>query len=442
VTALAILAGRLARWLLRLRGGGSAVPGRVLLALKPGFLSYAVANLPLGVVFVSGSNGKSTTTHMLAGILRAHGLSVFTNPTGANLPQGIASAMLAEVPLDGRLREDVAVLEVDEAFGGRLAKDLAPHSVLLVNLQVDQLNRFHDPARVAGMLETFAAVADRHLVVNGDDHNLVALAQRIAGRAAQSRFAVDPALLAVGPAWLARGDNPALAHSPKALLAAAVDSAMDAAAVVVASSSGRDATLAVLGERIDVTLPARGLHYAVDAAAATAMAAALLGDELRLADVASGLATMDAVYGRGEVLQYRGEDLELITMKNPPSLQVNLDYLDRPEQVFVAVDEGTPDPSWIYGSDLSRLDHVDVVTGTKAWQLATRFGYDELPVGLVEPSLKPALQHFLAMPKPGRGVKTLIVNYEQMMLIRKELGYLELEGAADRPRGSSREARI
>jgi hypothetical protein len=115
-------------------------------------------------------------------------------------------------------------------------------------------------------------------------------------------------------------------------------------------------------------------------------------------------------------------------MKNPPSLQVNLDYLDRPEQVLVAVDEGTPDPSWIYGSDLSKLDHVDVVTGSKAWQLATRFGYDELPVGLVEPSLKPALAQFLALPKPSRGVKTLIVNYEQMMLIRKELGYLELEG--------------
>ncbi len=104
------------------------------------------------MVFVSGSNGKSTTTHMLTAILRAHGLDVFTNPSGANLPQGIASAMLAEVPLDGRLRADVAVLEVDEAFGGGLVKDLAPHSVLLINVQVDQLNRFHEPARVVGML--------------------------------------------------------------------------------------------------------------------------------------------------------------------------------------------------------------------------------------------------------------------------------------------------
>ena len=140
---------------------------------------------------------------------------------------------------------------------------------------------------------------------------------------------------------------------------------------------------------------------------------------------------MEPVYGRGEILRSGDEDIEMVTMKNPPSLQVNLDYLDEhPEQVFVAVDEGTPDPSWIYGSDLSRLDHVDVLTGTKAWQLATRFGYSDIAVDHVIPELGPALERFLSLPKPSRGMKTMIVNYEQMMLVRKHLGYLDLEGGA------------
>ena len=103
-------------------------------------------------------------------------------PSGANLPQGIASAILAEAPLDGRLRHEIAVLEVDEAFGPGLAKRLVPHSVLLINVQVDQLNRFYEPDRVVGMLESFAGVATRHLVVNADDHNLVDLAHRLADR--------------------------------------------------------------------------------------------------------------------------------------------------------------------------------------------------------------------------------------------------------------------
>jgi hypothetical protein len=111
-------------------------------------------------------------------------------------------------------------------------------------------------------------------------------------------------------------------------------------------------------------------------------------------------------------------------------MQVNLDALDSPpEQVLVAVDEGTPDPSWVYGTDLSKIRHVDVITGTKCWQFATRFAYEGIGVDAVVPELGPALERFLALPRPETGRKTLVVNYEQMMLIRKQLGYLELEGA-------------
>lgn len=420
-TAVAILAGRLVRALARLRGGGSAMPGRVALLIAPRFLQRAVERLPLGVVFVSGSNGKSTTTQMLTAILRAHDVDVFTNPSGANLPQGIASAILADAPLDGRLRAEIAVLEVDEAFGPGLATRLVPHSVLLLNVQVDQLNRFYEPDRVVGMLESFAGVATRHLVVNADDHNLVDLAARLASRgAAQSAFALAPELLAQS-AWLARGDNPALAEASGAGLPAATR---------VTAASGATATIEVDGRATPVELPARGLHNAVDAGAAFAMARALLGERFDPAAAAAGLASMETVYGRGEILTTpSGEELEILMMKNPPSLQVNLDALEgTPEQFFVAVDEGTPDPSWVYGSDLSKISHVDVLSGTKSWQFATRFGYDDIEVRQIVPELTAALDAFLALPRPSRGRKTMLVNYEQMMLIRKRLGFLELEG--------------
>ncbi|WP_375400317.1 Mur ligase family protein [uncultured Amnibacterium sp.] len=425
-TALAVLAGRLVRVLARARGGGSAMPGRVALLIAPRFLGRAVERLPLGVVFVSGSNGKSTTTHMLVRVLRAHGVRVFTNPSGANLPQGVASALLAEAPLSGRLDADIAVLEVDEAYGPRLASVLQPHSVLLVNVQVDQLNRFHEPDRVVRMLAAIAEKATRHLVVNGDDHNLVRLAAGARGGAALAAFRLDPSLLADSP-WLARGDNPALADR------GAASTLPDT--IRVTESSGATATLVVDEAPLSVVLPARGLHYAADAAAAVAMAHELLGDRFRPAEAATGLASMQAVYGRGEVLRAGpgadAEQIELLMMKNPPSLQVNLDAIaEPPEQLFVAVDEGTPDPSWIYGTDFAAIDHVDVLTGTKCWQLATRFAYGDIPVASVEPDLTRALAAFLALPTPAHGRKTILVNYEQMMLIRRQLGHLELEGAA------------
>ena len=88
--------------------------------------------------------------------------------------------------------------------------------------------------------------------------------------------------------------------------------------------------------------------------------------------------------------------------------------------------DGTVDANIIPQAFVSR---VDVVTGSKCWQFATRFAYDGIGVDAVMPELGPALDRFLALPRPSAGRKTLIVNYEQMMLIRKQLGYLELEGA-------------
>jgi len=418
---LAVSAGRLVRWAARRRGGGSAFPGLVAMKIAPDFLERTIADLPLGVVAVSGSNGKSTTTNMVSAILRAHGVRVFTNPSGGNLPQGIASAVLADASGAGRLAADVAVLEIDEAYGVQLSQLLKPRTVLLLNVQIDQLNRFFEPDRVAGMLAKIASTATGALVLNADDEHLVGLGAALpAGHPAQvSYFATAPELLgAVSQGMLS---------APRFAATATVTAT--APDVVATALDGRDATLEVNGVPTRVRLPARGVHYAVDAAAAVATARAALGDRFSAGTAARALAELETVYGRGETLSANGEDIEIIMMKNPASLQLNLDSLgETPEQVLLAVDDGTPDPSWLYDIDLSRLSHADVISGTKGYQLAVRLAYDGLPVGVVEPELRAAVRRFLALPRPSTGRKTMIVNYEQMMSIRKILGYTDLEG--------------
>lgn len=414
-----ILVGRIVRVLARLRGGGSAFPGLVVLKLAPRFLEHAVERLPLGVVLVSGSNGKSTTTNMLVAVLRAHGVSVFTNPSGGNIPQGVASSILATVRMNGRIREDLAVLEVDEGYGPELAKRLKPTSVLLINIQIDQLNRYHEPDRVYVMLRTTAEAATQRVVVNASDENLRIMGDELsADGAAVSYYSVSDAVLAESPHGLASatrvGDE---ASAPVDSLA------------TVESVDGMRASVSTGSEVAELRLPARGVHYAADAAGAIAMARALLADRFSLAAAAEAFGALDTVYGRGETLNARGEEIEVIMMKNPPSLQLNLSALDRvPAQLFMAVDEGTPDPSWIYDTDFSMIDHVDVLTGTKAWQIATRLAYEGIPVGQVIPDMREALDAFLALPAPADDVKVALVNYELMMELRKLLGYLELEG--------------
>lgn len=417
-----ILIGRILRALARARGGGSAYPGYVLLKLVPDFLGHVARQFPNGVVFVLGSNGKSTTTHMISEIMRSHGRRVFTNPSGANLPQGIASALLSEVSLSGRLKSDIGILEVDEAFAVELAGVLRPSTVTMLNVQVDQLYRFYETERVARMMLDTAALASANVITNRDDQFLNAFegaAQRVL------RFGASPEVVAASPNGLQNADDftrpdVSAAHAAQAIADAEVESVQ-----------GDGAVIAFGGDSISVRLPARGLHYAVDAAAATATASAALGSAFDATRVTAAFAAMKPAYGRGERLPIAGEFAEFTMFKNAASLQLNLDALpDHPEQVLMAIDEGTPDISWIYDIDFSHLDHVDVVSGDKAWQIALALEHAGVRIGAVEPDVEAAIKRMSKLGPTTRGVKNFIVNYEIMMIARRALGHPDLERAA------------
>lgn len=413
-----ILVGRILRALARARGGGSAYPGYIVLKLVPDFLQHVTKQFPNGVVFVLGSNGKSTTTHMISGIVRAHGLRVFTNPSGANLPQGIASALLSEVSLTGKLKADIGILEVDEAFAVELAGILSPSTVTMLNVQVDQLYRFFETERVATMMLDTAALSARNVITNRDDQFLDAYVGQPGQRVL--RFGASAEVVAAVPNGLQNADDfDRQAGEPNVA---------DAEVVV---NTGDGATIRFAGADIPVRLPARGLHYAVDAAAATATASAALGDQFRADAVTKAFGTMKPAYGRGERLPIAGESAEFTMFKNAASLQLNLDALpDRPEQVLMAIDEGTPDISWIYDIDFSKLDHVDVVSGDKAWQIAIALEHAGVRIGRVEPDVEAAIKHMEQLGSTTSGTKNFIVNYEIMMIARKALGHPDMEKTA------------
>lgn len=415
---LPILAGRAVRAVARLRGGGSAYPGRTVLALAPDFLSHVSSQFARGVVFVLGSNGKSTTTMMLTETLRAHGLSVFTNPTGANLPQGIASAFLREVTPFGRVEHDIGVIEVDEAFAVELTKSLHPSTVLMLNVQVDQLYRFFETERVGTMMTDTAALSTRDVVTNRDDEHLGGYAAR-PGQTV-TRFGASSDVVAASPNGLQNA----------ASFAERDGGPLDAHTEVVGLTA-EGATLRQGDLDVDVRLPAKGLHYAVDAAAAVQTASVVLGRPVDPAAVQRAFSSMKPAYGRGERMPLGDDEAEFIMFKNAASLQLNLDALPQDaEQVLLAIDEGTPDISWIYDIDFSHLDHVDVLAGAKAWQLALRLEHDGIPVHVIEEDIAAAIRRMRRLPTAADGTKHFITNYEQMMLARRILGHPDLEKTA------------
>lgn len=418
----AFVVAKLLRFLTRLRGGGSAFPGLVLLRLRPQVLAETLGDLRLGRVFVSGSNGKSTTTTMITSLLRAHGLSVFSNPAGGNLPQGLASAVVGQASISGRVRADIAVLEVDEAYAERIADAVEPSWVVLTNIQVDQLNRFGEPEKVYAMLRDLAARATEGVIINAADPNLVALGAEVA-HAGQKVLSIEVSKEALSSATHGVVAAPLGADIPEPLASESV--------ATLLSTAGSHATISVGGQEVELDVPAPGLHYAVDAAIAVGTLATLLGQEVKVEAVRGAMREGAPVYGRGETITYKGQEFELTMMKNLPSLQANLDAMvESPELVWVAVDEGTPDPSWLYDVDLGVIDHVDVLSGTKAWQWALFLEHRGIPYGDVIEDTASALEFVQGLARERELPVSAIVNYEQMMLIRRLAGYKELEGAA------------
>ena len=172
--------GRGVRHLARLtRHGGSALPGKVVERIDPGFLARTLAQLPYGVVLVSGTNGKTTTTRMVASMLSDLGLRVFTNPTGSNFTRGVVSALLTEVSLTGKLDADIAVLELDEAYAVHFVKQVRPKYSLLLNVMRDQLDRFGEIDNTARLLSHVAEATTGTVVLNREDPRIAALASKV-----------------------------------------------------------------------------------------------------------------------------------------------------------------------------------------------------------------------------------------------------------------------
>ncbi len=417
---LAFALAKILRFLTRLRGGGSALPGFFLLRLLPHALERSLGTLPLGVIFVTGSNGKSTTTSMLTGILRAHGLRVFSNPAGGNLPQGLASALVGSATLCGKVAADIAVLEVDEAYGPQISDLVTPDWVVVTNIQVDQLNRFGEPEAVYRLLATLGMKAKVGVVVNGSDPNTTALGAQLhaAGSRVEQMRVSAPAQASASHGLVSA---PMFFDSPPLLAVAA--------GVVITAVEGSHTSVEVAGVAASIVLPQKGLHYAVDAGLALEMASVVV-DNFQLERAVMALEKNATVYGRGETIRYRGVDIALTMMKNLPSLQVNLDAFSSPlENVFIAVDEGTPDPSWIFDADTSSLASVSILSGSKAWQWALLLEHRGIPYGEIIEDSRAGLDAFVKRVPAQNGPLHAIVNYEQMMLIRRIAGYKELEGA-------------
>lgn len=409
----ALLIGRLARVLIRQfrKGGGSALPGVILSKLAPGILRATLKKFPDGLVIITGSAGKSTTTKMVVGIAREHGKKVFTNPSTANILQGFYATIIEKANFWGAIDADVAILEMDEGHAELFTRNFAPRFVTVMNVMEDQLDRFVDPALVR---ETLAKVAERALdgvVLNADDQNTLLIGER--KLASVSWFGIGADLLTANRHGLATAPT-YLDSLPRPSVRIEAVSHFEMTVTATDTEFGR----------LQFELPNRGIHFVLDAVAALETSRRFLGTSYSPSVATSVLSSLPPVFARGELTQVGNEPVEFILVQNPGSTQLNLDNL-RPdtEQIMFAIGRDVHDPSWLWTVDYSNLEHVNVVSGFNAYEAALVLGYNGVSFEIVTDDLEEAIQSFFALPAPKTGVKTVIFSADAMRRMRRLLGF-------------------
>ncbi len=423
------------------RGGGSALPGLVAERIDPKMVGRLVSQLPEGVIVVTGTNGKTTTTKMIVAILEAQGKSVLTNRSGSNLSRGVASALLERSKWRGRLEEDVAVIEVDEFSMPAVCEQLRPSTVVVLNLFRDQLDRYGELDTTASVIGRAIASLDGSATVslNADDP-LVASLVRYAERLEVRWFGVDVH-------DVTRLEHDAASdsdHCPQCGLALEYervffshlghyrcpDGHVERPDTDIELKSfehegdGSRLLVDVDGTATTVHLPLPGLYNAYNALAALSAARSR---GIPVSEAADALAHVTAPFGRVEDVDVIGRRLQLLLVKNPTGFnQIIQTFLAEANntRLMLAINDGFAD-----GRDLSWLWDVAIediapgafvlCTGTRAADMALRFKYAGVEADVV-PDMADGIAELLRRTPPGESAEVL-ANYTAMLEMRAKL---------------------
>ena len=427
------------------RGGGTSLPGKVLMRLEPDAIAELAARLTRGSAVVSGTNGKTTTAAMTASILERAGISLVHNRAGANMAGGIASTLLAAARPGRRIEGELGLFEVDEFWLDRVTTQLEPQAVLLCNLFRDQLDRYGELETIA---DRWAAVvaslpASARLVLNADDPLIADLGRGFGG---VTYFGVEDGSVALAQMQHASDSK----HCRRCGAAYAYEAIYlghlgryrcpscgqeRPAPTVAAEQIGLDGTRAARfslrtpAGAVPVELPLPGLYNVYNALAAAALCLEL---GISLDDVVAGLQAVTAAFGRAESVLIGDLELSILLVKNPAGANEILRTLalERGElDVLAVLNDRTADGkdvSWVWDADFelvaSRVRHV-TCAGTRAAELALRLKYAGVPVDRlrVVPSLPAALDEALADAPADR--LFALPTYTALLELRDELSH-------------------
>jgi lipid II isoglutaminyl synthase (glutamine-hydrolysing) len=388
------------------RGGGTTLPGRMLVRMAPDAIERLAAQLDRGSIVVSSTNGKTTTAGMIAAILRADGRRPVHNRAGSNMHWGVATALLEQ-------SGDEGLFELDEAWLPRVAPQIRPRLLVLGNLFRDQLDRYGELERLADEWAELVARLEGscEFALNADDPLIADLGRdkELRRRPGVTYFGIEdqsqalPELQHAHDAKHCRRcgapyvyDRAFVGHLGHYTCpnCGADRPAPDVAAtrIELQGISGSQVRVTTPEGELDLKLPLPGLYNVYNALAAIT---AGLRSGVRLAHIRDGLESMRAVFGRVETIEVSGKPMSILLIKNPAGANevlrtLQLESSNGGIDLWLALNDRIADGrdvSWIWDADFELLaDGVRrvVCAGTRAPEMALRLKYAGWPEDAIE----------------------------------------------------------
>jgi lipid II isoglutaminyl synthase (glutamine-hydrolysing) len=411
-------------------GAASVLPGSIARRLHPNLLPLLFRQTKQGVILIVGTNGKTTTSLLLRTILEQQGWKVAHNATGANLINGLVTALLENTNLIGQLNADFAILEVDENILPLLLKDCQPRYILGLNLFRDQLDRYGEVDTISERWRRAISPLsqDTVIVLNADDPTLSYLGQNLPQKVLffglnEPELYLDEIPHAVDSIYC-----PSCGH-PLSYEGVYLSHLGD---FHCEKCGFKKSDLAVNSPDWPQILIGVYNKY-------NTLAAGLLSLDIGIpeADIFENIKNFKAAFGRAEELTVQGKKIRILLSKNPVGMNETIRTVNeikkqgKASTSLVILNDRIPDGtdvSWIWDVDFEKLINSGgniIVSGDRVYDMALRLQYsqdsldeDNKPVNLIfeeelNQALNVALQH-----TPDDETLHILPTYSAMLEVR------------------------
>lgn len=446
---IAVIAAKLTIFLLRLAGsGGTSFPGKLAIKLYPGILSELSRKYRIFVI--TGTNGKTTTSAIIAEVLKENRISYVANKSGANLISGIATCLISDVRINMTPRSNTAILEVDEAAFRVSTEFIKPAAVIVTNFFRDQLDRYGELyGTLKAVRDGISKIPDTTLILNADDSLCASLGKDVPNPVIY--YGLDEQAISPEQDKDISSNHDAafclycktkyqyssrfyghLGHyicpdcgygRPEALVKVEKITALSGefSKVVFNTPSGKFSA--------QINLP--GLYNVYNALAGTAFAETLGFSHEK---TVHALYTVESSFGRMESISLGDKTIQVILIKNPVGFGQVINFLLTVENAAVIsflindrLADGT-DISWLWDVDLEVLADIQdrvskfFVSGIRADDMAVRLKYAGIYSNriTIEYDKNNMLDSALNSLKPGETLY-ILPTYTAMLDIRKTL---------------------